>query len=60
MSQSIDDRIVQMKFDNTLFEKNVATSIGTLEKLKRALDFSGATDSLNSIEQNINRADFSK
>ena len=60
MSREIDDRIVQMKFDNTLFEKNVATSIGTLEKLKAALDFSGATNSLNNIEQNVNKADFSK
>lgn len=60
MSNSIDQRIVQMKFDNTLFEKNVATSIGTLEKLKSALDFSGATNSLNNIERNVNAADFSK
>lgn len=60
MSREIDDRIVQMKFDNTMFEKNVATSIGTLEKLKAALDFSGATNSLNNIERNVNAADFSK
>lgn len=60
MSREIDERIVQMKFDNTLFEKNVATSIGTLEKLKAALDFSGATNSLNNIERNVNAADFSK
>lgn len=60
MSREIDERIVQMKFDNTLFERNVATSIGTLEKLKSALDFSGATNSLNNIERNVNAADFSK
>ena len=60
MSREIDERIVQMKFDNTLFERNVATSIGTLEKLKAALDFSGATNSLNNIERNVNAADFSK
>lgn len=60
MSREIDERIVQMKFDNTLFERNVATSIGTLEKLKAALDFSGATNSLSNIERNVNAADFSK
>ena len=60
MSREIDERIVQMKFDNTMFERNVATSIGTLEKLKAALDFSGATNSLNNIERNVNAADFSK
>ena len=43
---NIDERIVQMKFDNNMFERNVATSISSLEKLKNAL---------NSLVFNANR-----
>lgn len=57
---NIDERIVQMKFDNNMFERNVATSISSLEKLKNALNFSGVTNSINNIERTINAADFSK
>ena len=30
----IDERVVEMQFDNAQFEKNVATSLNTLDKLK--------------------------
>jgi len=56
---AIDERVVQMTFENHLFERNVATSIGTLEKLKGALNFNHALDSFNSLETNIRKADFS-
>ena len=39
MTQVIDGRVVEMKFDNSNFEKNVAQSMSTLEKLKQALNF---------------------
>lgn len=35
---SIDERIVQMRFDNKDFESNVGTTMSTLEKLKKSLD----------------------
>ena len=42
MTQVIDGKVVEMKFDNTDFEKNVAQSMSTLEKLKQALNFDTA------------------
>lgn len=33
MSRTIDERIVEMRFDNRQFEQNVQTSLSTLDKL---------------------------
>lgn len=49
MSQSIDQRIVSMKFDNSQFEREAKTSLDTLDKLKNSLNVdksSGAFDKL--------------
>ena len=35
MSKTIDERVVEMRFDNKQFESNVQTSLSTIEKLKR-------------------------
>lgn len=51
MSRTIDERIVSMSFDNKNFEKNVSQSIGTLDKLKSALDFTKADSSLKDISK---------
>ena len=42
MSRTVDDRIVSMEFDNSRFESNVATSMSTLDKLKKSLQLDGA------------------
>lgn len=42
MTQTIDGRVVEMKFDNSDFEKNVAQSMSTLDKLKQALNIDSA------------------
>ena len=42
MSTTVDNRVVEMRFDNKQFESNVRTSISTLEKLKQSLNLSGA------------------
>ena len=39
MSTTIDNRVVEMRFDNAQFEKNASKSISTLERLKQALKF---------------------
>ena len=39
MSQTIDNQIVKMQFDNASFEKNAQQSMSTLDKLKQALKF---------------------
>lgn len=53
----IDNRIVTMKFDNAQFEQNAKTSLGTLGKIKEALNFgniaSGAMKGLSSIGSNL-------
>ena len=53
MSTKRDRRVVEMSFDNKDFEKNAATSLSTIEKLKKALDFSGVTNSFNSLESAV-------
>ena len=49
MSKVVDDRVVEMRFDNRQFESNVKTSISTLDRLKKALSFSGAAKGLDEI-----------
>lgn len=42
MSESIDRRVVEMRFDNKDFEQNANTTMQVLEKLKEKLSFKGA------------------
>lgn len=35
MSKTIDERVVQMRFDNKQFESGVQTTLSTLDKLKQ-------------------------
>ena len=51
MSPVIDQRVVEMGFDNARFEKNVHTSISTLDKLKAALNLDGATKGISNVER---------
>lgn len=51
---SIDDRIVAMKFDNSRFERGVATTLSTLDKLKRALSFGKTSDPLADVQKSAN------
>ena len=43
----VDTNVVEMQFDNRNFEKNVATSMSTLDKLKAKLSFKGVIDGLD-------------
>lgn len=49
MSTTIDQRVVEMRFDNKQFEQNVNTSMSTLDKLKQKLNLSGASKGLENI-----------
>ena len=49
MSTTIDERVVEMRFDNKQFEANVQTSLSTLEKLKQGLDLDGAAKGLEGL-----------
>ena len=50
----IDERVVEMRFDNAQFEKNVATSISTLDKLKAALKLDGSSKGLEELQRTTN------
>ena len=57
MSKTVDERVVEMRFDNKQFEQNVQTSLSTLDKLKRSLNLDGAAKGLedvNSAAKNCN------
>lgn len=60
MSATIDERVVQMKFDNKNFEDNVKVSMGTLDKLKAALNFNNAKESVKTLNEATKSVDFSK
>lgn len=51
MAREIDERVVEMRFDNKEFEKNAGDSITTLQKLKEALNFSKSGDSLEALDK---------
>lgn len=51
MSREIDERVVQMKFENGQFEKNVQTSIHSLDELKKGLDFQDAAKGFDKIDK---------
>lgn len=59
MSKTIDERVVEMRFDNKQFENNVQTSLSTIEKLKKSLDMDGATKGLESIDSAAKKVDMS-
>lgn len=59
MSKTIDERVVEMRFDNKQFESNVKTSMSTLERLKLSLNFSGASKGLSCISESARSVDLS-
>ena len=60
MSSVIDQQIVQMKFDNSNFERNAKASMSTLEKLKSALNLKSASSGLEELGAATNALDFSR
>lgn len=59
MSKTIDERVVEMRFDNKQFESNAQTSLSTIEKLKKSLDMDGATKGLESIDSTAKKVNMS-
>lgn len=51
MSKSVEQRIVEMRFDNQQFEKGVQTTMGTLDKFKQSLKLDGATKGLEEVDK---------
>ena len=59
MSKTIDERVVEMRFDNTQFEKNVATTMSTLDKFKQKLNLTGASKGLENVSAAASKFDLS-
>lgn len=57
MSKVVDQRVVEMQFDNRHFEKNVHTTMSTLDKFKEKLNFRGATKGLDEVNAAAKRVD---
>lgn len=51
MSKSIDERVVEMQFDNQQFEKGISTSVKSLDKLKKSLQLDDAGRSFEKLER---------
>ena len=49
MSKVVDQRVVEMRFDNKNFEQNVRTTMLSLDRLKQKLNLTSASKSLTSI-----------
>lgn len=56
---SIDNRIVQMEFDNKQFEAGVQTTLKSLEELQKGLDLKGATEGIKNVEKAVSGFDMS-
>ena len=48
---TIDEKVVEMKFDNRHFEKHTKESMNTLDKLKSKLNFKGAKKSVDDLSK---------
>lgn len=59
MSKQIDERVVEMRFDNKQFENNVQTTMSTLDKLKEKLKLKGASDGLDNVNKSAKKTDMS-
>lgn len=59
MSKQIDERVVEMRFDNRDFEKNISTTMSTLDKFKQKLNLSGAAKGLDEVNKSAKRVDMS-
>ena len=53
----IDERVVEMRFDNKDFEANVDQSIKTINNLKKSLDFEDAGESFENISKAASKCD---
>ena len=61
MSTQVEERVVSMQFDNSDFEKNVKTSMSTLDKLKYKLQaFKNGADDIAYFTQAFGQITFNK
>ena len=59
MSNVVDSKVVEMRFDNKQFETNVASSMSTLDKLKEKLKLTSSAKSFEEINNAAKKCDMS-
>lgn len=52
---SIDNRVVEMSFNNDRFQKNIGTTMGSLDNLKGKLNFDSSRRSAEDLQQSFDR-----
>lgn len=57
-SAVVDSKVVEMSLENTNFERNAATSLSTIQKLKEALNFTTSKDGLDNFNSSLKKVDF--
>lgn len=60
MSQEVDERVVEMRFDNAQFERNTRQSIKTLNELNESLKLEGAEKGFEKIDDAAAKVDFDR
>ena len=58
MSTTMDTRVVEMQFDNQQFERNIHTSMNSLDGLKKSLKMDGVSDGLEEVTKASKKLDF--
>jgi len=58
MSQEVDSRVVEMRFDNANFEKNTRKTIASVDRLMEKLQFKGAKKGLEKLNAAAKDVDF--
>lgn len=58
MSQEVDSRVVEMRFDNANFEKNIKQTISTIDRLMEKLQFKGAEKGFEKLDAAAENVDF--
>lgn len=58
MSSVVDERTLKMNFDNSNFERNVSSTMSTLDKLKSKLKMKGAASGLDDVAKKTKKIDF--
>lgn len=53
MSTTIDTKVLEMRFDNSQFEKNVQTSLNSIQKLKQSLNMTDSAKQFEALNNSV-------
>ena len=59
MSKEIEEKVVELRFDNKDFEYNAKTSMSTIDKLKKSLEFKGVAKGFKDVDNAAAKVDMS-